>query len=133
MLIDGCRDDPTPTTADPNLALRAVRLEALTIAWNSLEAVLAVGAGILARSVALSGFGGDSVIEVFAAAVVMFRLCAAVRGKRPDEARERRALRVIASTFFLLCGWPARLDRPFSPCARFSALPPCGTSSSKIY
>lgn len=79
------------------LVRRAVRLEYLTITWNAIEAVVAIAAGIAAGSIALVGFGFDSSIEGFAASVVVWQL----RGAH-DEERERRALRLIAITFFVL-------------------------------
>lgn len=71
----------------------------VTIAWNAIEGVIAVGAGIGAGSLALIGFGLDSFIEVFAGGVVLWQL----RGI-PEE-RERAALRLIAVSFFLLGGY----------------------------
>jgi divalent metal cation (Fe/Co/Zn/Cd) transporter len=81
------------------LRQRARWLAYLTIAWNSIECVVAVGAGIAARSIALVGFGLDSLVEVFAGAVVLWRL----RGE--DEEKERRALRLIAVSFFALAAY----------------------------
>ena len=46
----------------------------LTIIWNSLEAIIAIGAGIVAGSIALVGFGFDSVIEVSSGAIILWRL-----------------------------------------------------------
>jgi hypothetical protein len=46
---------------------RGVRLEVFTVAWNMVEAVVAVGVGIAVSSVALIGFGADSGIEVISA------------------------------------------------------------------
>jgi divalent metal cation (Fe/Co/Zn/Cd) transporter len=83
-------------------ALRAVTLERLTIGYNVVEGITAVTLGIVAGSVALTGFGFDSWIEVTAAAVVLRRLRAEVGGGEPDEEQERRALRVVAVTFFVL-------------------------------
>lgn len=81
---------------------RAVRWEQVTIGYNVIEGVIAVTAGLAAGSIALVGFGFDSVIEVAAAAVVLHRLLAQNRGGHIDEANERRALRFIAITFFAL-------------------------------
>lgn len=52
------------------------KLEFFTVGWNSLEAVIAIGAGIFAGSVALVGFGVDSVIESLSGAVLLWRLFA---------------------------------------------------------
>jgi hypothetical protein len=82
------------------LERRALRLEYLTISWNLIEAVIAVGSGIVAGSIALIGFGFDSSIEAFAASVVIWQL----RGSASEE-RERRALRIFAVTFFVLAAY----------------------------
>lgn len=79
------------------LVRRALRLEILTIGWNTVEAVVALAAGFAAGSIALVGFGLDSVVEVFAASVVVWQL----RGTMTPE-RDRLALRLIGVSFFLL-------------------------------
>jgi divalent metal cation (Fe/Co/Zn/Cd) transporter len=79
-------------------------LEYLTIGWNVIEAAVAVAAGIAAGSIALVGFGFDSTIEVVAASVVVWQLRAELRGGVDDD-RERRALKLIAVTFFVLAGY----------------------------
>lgn len=90
--------------ASDTRALRrwAWRLTALTIAWNSLEAVVAIGSGLQAGSIALIGFGLDSVVEVSSALVIAWRL---TRGA--SEAAERRALRLIAISFFAIAAYVA--------------------------
>jgi divalent metal cation (Fe/Co/Zn/Cd) transporter len=83
------------------LIRRGVGLEVFTLAWMSVEAAVAIGSGIAAGSVALLAFGIDSVIEFVAAWVVLREFRAEQAGlARPDG--ERRAVRVIAVTFFLL-------------------------------
>jgi divalent metal cation (Fe/Co/Zn/Cd) transporter len=91
-------------TATPRsgLARRALRLGWFTIAYNVAEAGVAIIAGVVAGSVALTGFGLDSTIEVLAAGVVVHRLGIEVRGGAPNPPGERRALRFIAVTFFAL-------------------------------
>jgi divalent metal cation (Fe/Co/Zn/Cd) transporter len=86
-------------------ARRAVAYEGVTIGYNVLEGVVAVSAGLVAGSVALTGFGVDSGIEVAAATVVLVRLLAELRGRGVDERRERLALRFIAVTFFTLAAY----------------------------
>ena len=74
---------------------RGRNLEYLTIGWNSLEAIAAIGAGLLAGSIALVGFGFDSVIESLSGAVVLWRLFA-------GEVREKLALRLVGGSFLIL-------------------------------
>lgn len=81
-----------------------MRLEPATIAYNVIEGVVASSAGLAAGSVALVGFGFDSGIEVAAASVVLWRLCADIRGGEVEEAHND-ALRLIAVTFFVLAGY----------------------------
>lgn len=83
------------------LTRRAFALEGLTVAWNTVEAAVALAAGVVAGSIALVGFGLDSLIEIFAAGVVIWQL----RGV-PEE-RERAALRLIAVSFFALAAYVA--------------------------
>jgi len=72
----------------------------ITIAWNTVEAVIALVAGGIASSAALIGFGLDSLVEVLSAAAVAWQFAA------PDpEKRERVALRVIAFSFFGLAAY----------------------------
>lgn len=79
------------------LARRIRVLVAATIAYNVLEAAVALTAGARASSTALIGFGLDSVIEVSSAAAVAWQF------SKPDhEEREKAALRVIAISFFAL-------------------------------
>ena len=72
---------------------RALRLEYLTIAWNAVEGALAILAGVLAGSIALTGFGLDSSIEVLASAVTAWEL------RRPTRTRRGIALRVIGACY----------------------------------
>lgn len=82
------------------LARRVRLLVAATIAYNVLEAVVAISAGTIASSTALVGFGLDSVVEVASAAAVAWQF------STPDhEARERKALRIIALSFFALAAY----------------------------
>src|SRR5215207_5038812 len=86
---------------------RAVRLEYFTVGWNVLEGFVAIGAGLLAGSVALIGFGVDSAIEVISAVGLLWRLRRAGPHAEVAEesAAERRALYVVAATFFLLAAY----------------------------
>ncbi len=73
------------------------RLEYVTIAWNSVEALVAIVSGILAGSIALIGFGLDSVIEVASGAALLWRL--------RDQRRERRALQIVGMSFVALAAY----------------------------
>jgi len=75
--------------------IRARRLEYLTIGWNSLEALISIAAGLFAGSIALVGFGMDSIIEVSSGAVLLWRL---VEG----EHRERAALKLVGYSLIVL-------------------------------
>ena len=86
-----------------NDALRSgVRAEIVTIVWMIVEAGVAVGSGIAARSVLLTAFGIDSVIELLSGGVLLWRLRAEVRGESTESA-ERRAGWLSAVLLLLLC------------------------------
>lgn len=89
-----------PSTSGQRRALLARRIRwfvAATIAYNVVEAVVAITEGARVSSTALIGFGLDSVIEVSSAAAVAWQFA----GTDP-EAREKTALRIIALSFFAL-------------------------------
>src|SRR5205823_5155750 len=75
-------------------------LTALTIGWNSLEAIVAIVSGLLAGSIALVGFGLDSVAEVSSALVIVWRLSRQGEDSEANERAEKRAVRLIALSFF---------------------------------
>src|SRR6266576_1001329 len=77
------------------------RVEYLSIAWTSLEAVIGITIGILAGSVALIGFGADSVIEVASSCVLLWRLAAS------SDEREKHAHRLVGACFFALAAYIA--------------------------
>jgi divalent metal cation (Fe/Co/Zn/Cd) transporter len=87
------------------LQLRGIRLEQFTITYNVIEGVIAVTAGFIASFVSLIGFGFDSGIEVFAAVLVLTRLRAQFYSGDFSEDKERRALKLIGVTFFLLAAY----------------------------
>jgi cation diffusion facilitator family transporter len=88
---------------------RGVRLEVFTVAWNAVEGVVAIGAGIATGSVSLIGFGADSFIEVISAVALLWRLRKAGPNASAEERgeAERRALYMVAATFFFLAAYIA--------------------------
>ena len=92
---------PTLTAAKRRaLGRRAQLLAGASVAYNVVEAVVAVAAGIAAGSVALIGFGLDSVVEVSSGLIVLWQF----RHRLP-QSRERRALRLMALSFFALAAY----------------------------
>ncbi len=77
----------------------ALALAWATIAWNSLEAVIAIASGAEAGSIALVGFGLNSIVEVGSAIVVVWQFAGA------DAEREQRALKLIAGSFFVFAAY----------------------------
>jgi len=85
--------------------LRQARLaQVLTVAWMSIELSVALAAGIMARSVALTAFGIDSGVELFTAAVVLRRLLQRTRSEERGErtSGERRASRLVGYGLYAL-------------------------------
>jgi len=74
------------------------RLEYFTLGWNLTEAAVAIGAGLFAASIALIGFGVDSLIESLSGAILLWRL----QSSKSDESREWLAHRLVGISFFLL-------------------------------
>lgn len=93
-----------PVTTDPaqrrRLGRRAQLLAGASVAYNLVEAVVAVVAGVIAGSVALVGFGLDAVVEVSSGLIILWQF----RHRLP-ETRERLALRMMAVSFFALAGY----------------------------
>jgi divalent metal cation (Fe/Co/Zn/Cd) transporter len=86
---------------------RALWLVTLTLAYNVVEAGVALWAGTEAGSIALFGFGLDSVIECAAGATLLWRLSVELRGADKDrvEVAERRAHRLVGATFLALAAY----------------------------
>jgi divalent metal cation (Fe/Co/Zn/Cd) transporter len=82
------------------LGKRAQLLAAASVTYNVVEAVVAIGAGLVAGSVALLGYGLDSVVEVSSGLIILWQF----RHPLP-ESRERIALRLLAGSFFALAGY----------------------------
>ena len=90
-----------PPKADERekLVRRAKLLAWAGIGWHGIEAAIAVGAGIVAGSIALIGFGADSLVESVAGIVLLWRFAAS---RASSEDAERRAQKLIAVSFYLL-------------------------------
>jgi divalent metal cation (Fe/Co/Zn/Cd) transporter len=84
------------SATDARLLRRGRLLEAATLGWNVVGIAILAVAAIAARSVALAGFGLDTLIEIGASTVVLWELSGT------GEARQRRALRLIAAAFLAL-------------------------------
>jgi divalent metal cation (Fe/Co/Zn/Cd) transporter len=82
---------------------RIHRVQTLTIAWMTIEAAVSLFAAFRARSPALLAFGGDSAIELFSAAVVLWRF----RASNAHEDVEKRAARVAGALLFALAAFVA--------------------------
>ena len=88
---------------DPTDTRDGRRIEFLSVGWTSLEALSGIVAGIVAGSIALIGFGADSVIEVASSLILLWRLSDHERGAQ----REGTALKLVGISFLLLAAFVA--------------------------
>lgn len=88
-----------------HLTRRGLRLAQFTVAYNVAEGIVAVTSGLSAGLVSLVGFGLDSAIESAVAVLVALRLSARLRHGHTDQTKERRTLRAVAITFYLLAAF----------------------------
>jgi len=86
-------------TTEAALLRRGLLLEYATIAWNILEGAGAIAAGIAAHSVALTAYGLDSSVEVFASSVTAWQL------RDTSERRESPALRIIGACYLVVAAY----------------------------
>ena len=93
----------TPTRR--RLLHHGLRLEIFTVGWNAVEAVASVAVGLLSGSIALVGFGLDSVIESISGVALTWRLRSELGGAGDLERMESRAVRLVALTFFLISAY----------------------------
>ena len=83
---------------------RGRKLEYFTIAWNALEGLVAIAAGVVTGSISLVGFGIDSFIEVTSGSALLWRMSVdADIGRR--ERSERRALKIVGTCFLALAAY----------------------------
>jgi divalent metal cation (Fe/Co/Zn/Cd) transporter len=93
---------PLPAAPPDSLLRRARFLARLGLAWHAVEAAIAIGAGIAASSIALIGFGADSLVESAAGVILLWRL----GGRRAhSEQAEQRAQRLIGLTFWVIAAY----------------------------
>jgi cation diffusion facilitator family transporter len=98
----------TPIATRPALLRQGLLLEYLTVGWNLVEGVIAIGAGVVAGSPALIGFGVDSFVESVSGGVLIWRLRSEIGGNDDDaaiERLERRAERLVGAAFLLLAAY----------------------------
>ena len=88
------------STDRARLGRRAQLLAGTSVAYNAVEAVIAITAGVIAGSVALVGFGLDSIVEVSSGLIILWQF----RHTMP-ETREKQALRLMAVSFFALAAY----------------------------
>src|SRR5216684_5752108 len=79
-------------------ASRGRRLEYFTIAWNTVEGIVAITAGAIAGSISLMGFGIDSFIEVLSGSVLLWRMSVDADVEQRQR-NEKRALRIVGLCF----------------------------------
>jgi divalent metal cation (Fe/Co/Zn/Cd) transporter len=91
-----------PAPSRVALVRRAKTLAWLGVGWHAIEATVALGAGIAAGSIALVGFGADSLIESVAGFVLLWRFAGA---RASSEDAERRAQKLIAVSFYVLAAY----------------------------
>lgn len=85
---------------------KGLYLEYFTVAYNTAEAVLAIVFGKMANSIALIGFGLDSIVESLSGFVLIWRLHKHGKiSEEEEEKAERKAMKFVAATFFILGGY----------------------------
>jgi divalent metal cation (Fe/Co/Zn/Cd) transporter len=93
---------PLAATDSSALIRRARLLARLGLAWHAIEATVAIGAGIVASSIALIGFGADSLVESLAGVVLLWRFA---EQRAHSEQAERHAQRLIGVSFWLIAAY----------------------------
>ena len=98
--IDGCCSGECMASRARH-AQEGRRLEYFTLGWNLIEAMVAVASGIAAGSIALVGFGADSLIECLSGGILLWRL----QLHEADESRERIAVKLVGVSFIILAAY----------------------------
>lgn len=96
--MPGATDGAPSTSARKGQVRLGVWIELVTILWMTIEAAIAISVGFLTRSVSLQGFGLDSIVELLAGGILLWRLLIEQRGGSHTriEGAERRASWVTA-------------------------------------
>jgi divalent metal cation (Fe/Co/Zn/Cd) transporter len=109
MRDPGLQGISTLSSTRARLVGRGLRLEIFTVGWNVIEAIVAIVAALTAGSVALFGFGADSVIESASGGILIWRLVAESRA--PDAAAiarlDRTAHKLVGTSLLLLAAYVA--------------------------
>jgi hypothetical protein len=87
------------------LTRRGLNLARFTVGYNVIEGAVSIAVGVSAGLISVVGFGFDAGIESLSAVLVSTRLAARLRKGHLDEKKEKRALKVVAATFFLLAAY----------------------------
>jgi divalent metal cation (Fe/Co/Zn/Cd) transporter len=97
------------TAARAGLLRRGLHLEYLTVGWNIVEGAVAIAAAVAAGSIALLGFGIDSLVETASGLILVWRLAAERRtnGHAAIERLDRRAYRLVGASLVLLAAYVA--------------------------
>jgi len=93
---------PQKSAERDRLVRRAKQLAWLGVGWHGVEAAIAIGAGLVAGSIALIGFGADSLIESFAGFILLWRFAAS---RVTSEDAERWAQKLIAVSFYVIAAY----------------------------
>jgi divalent metal cation (Fe/Co/Zn/Cd) transporter len=93
--------DPAQISGPPQIRRRILWIQTFTVVWMTAEAGVALASAWKARSPALLGFGGDSLIELLSAAVVLWRF----RDARVDERTEKRTAQIAGILLFALAAF----------------------------
>jgi divalent metal cation (Fe/Co/Zn/Cd) transporter len=93
---------PPRASERDHLVKRAKLLAWLGVGWHGVEAVIAVAAGIVAGSIALIGFGADSLVESVAGIILLWRFATS---RAASESAERRAQKLIGLSFYLIAAY----------------------------
>ena len=104
--MSAIQEEPKVATDRAHVAQRGKHLEYFTIAWNSLEGIVAIVAGVIAGSVSLVGFGVDSAIEVTSGVSLLWRMSADADPDRRERV-ELVSLRIVGVCFLALAAYVA--------------------------